>query len=144
MSNYIHVPYKVLAMYSTYDIYHISAPKDIYSLRREVIILFYIFLHIRAYCVCFSVIFTYKRINEDVYILYTYIYIYKSIGLRCVGNNHYNDIIMRAMAYQITGVSIVYSTLGSGLNEKNIKAPRHWPMCGEFTGDRYIPHTKGQ
>ena len=21
----------------------------------------------------------------------------------------------------------------------NIKAPRHWPLCGEFTGDRWIP-----
>ena len=26
----------------------------------------------------------------------------------------------------------------------NIKAPRHWPLCGEFTGDRWIPRTKGQ
>ena len=25
----------------------------------------------------------------------------------------------------------------------NIKAPRHWPLCGEFTGDRWIPRTKG-
>ena len=23
----------------------------------------------------------------------------------------------------------------------NIKAPRYWPLCGEFTGDRWIPHT---
>ena len=22
----------------------------------------------------------------------------------------------------------------SGMNKKNIKAPRHWPLCGEFTG----------
>ena len=29
------------------------------------------------------------------------------------------------------------------INE-NIKAPRHWPLCGEFTGDRWIPRTKGQ
>ena len=28
--------------------------------------------------------------------------------------------------------------------KENIKAPRHWPLCGEFTGDRWIPHTKGQ
>ena len=21
-------------------------------------------------------------------------------------------------------------------NKENIKAPRHWPLCGEFTGDR--------
>ena len=26
----------------------------------------------------------------------------------------------------------------------NIKAPRHWPLCGEFTRDRLIPHTNGQ
>ena len=26
----------------------------------------------------------------------------------------------------------------------NIKAPRHWPLCGEFTGDRWIPRTNGQ
>ena len=25
--------------------------------------------------------------------------------------------------------------------KENIKAPRHWPLCGEFTGDRWIsPH----
>ena len=28
--------------------------------------------------------------------------------------------------------------------EKNIKAPRHWPLCGEFTGDRWITRKKGQ
>ena len=26
----------------------------------------------------------------------------------------------------------------------NIKAPRHWPLCGEFTGDRWIPRINGQ
>ena len=26
----------------------------------------------------------------------------------------------------------------------NIKAPRHWPLCGEFTGDRWISRTNGQ
>ena len=29
-------------------------------------------------------------------------------------------------------------------NQESIKAPRHWPLCGEFTGDRWIPRTKGQ
>ena len=28
--------------------------------------------------------------------------------------------------------------------KENIKAPRHWPLCAEFTGDRWIPRTKGQ
>ena len=28
--------------------------------------------------------------------------------------------------------------------KENIHAPHHWPLCGEFTGDRWIPCTKGQ
>ena len=28
--------------------------------------------------------------------------------------------------------------------KENIKAPRHWPLWGEFTGDPWIPRTKGQ
>ena len=28
--------------------------------------------------------------------------------------------------------------------KENIKAPRHWPLGGEFTGDRWIPRTNGQ
>ena len=51
--------------------------------------------------------------------------------------SHYNDVTMSAMPSQITGVSIVCSTV------QLIKAPRHWPLCREFTDDRWIPHTKG-
>ena len=28
--------------------------------------------------------------------------------------------------------------------KENIKARPHWPLCGEFTGDRWIPRTSGQ
>ena len=28
--------------------------------------------------------------------------------------------------------------------KENIKAPRRWPLWGEFTGDWWIPRTKGQ
>ena len=28
--------------------------------------------------------------------------------------------------------------------QENIKAPRHWPLWGESTGDRWIPFTKGE
>ena len=28
--------------------------------------------------------------------------------------------------------------------KENIKAPRYWPLCGEFTGDRGITRTNGQ
>ena len=42
---------------------------------------------------------------------------------------HYDDVIMGAMASQITSLTIVYSTVYSD---------------AEFTGDRWIPRTKGQ
>ena len=42
---------------------------------------------------------------------------------------------MGTMTSQITSLTIVYSTQ----IKENIKAPRHWPLCGEFTGDRWIP-----
>ena len=58
--------------------------------------------------------------------------------------SHYNDVIMSAMASQITGVPIVYSTVCSGVYKKNSKAPCHWPLCGELTGDRWIPRIKGK
>ena len=44
-------------------------------------------------------------------------------------DTHYNDVIMGTMASQITSLTIVYS----GADQGNIKAPRHWPLCGEFT-----------
>ena len=39
------------------------------------------------------------------------------------------------MAFKITSLTIVYSTVYSDTDQKkNIKSPRHWPLCGEFTG----------
>ena len=67
--------------------------------------------------------------------------------------SHYDDVIMGAIASQITSLTIVYSTVYSGADQSkhlslslslNIKAPRHWPLCGEFTGDRWIPRANGQ
>ena len=57
---------------------------------------------------------------------------------------HYNDVIMSAMVSLIGSVSIVYSTVCSDADQRIIKAPHHWPLWGEFTGDRWIPRTKGQ
>ena len=51
------------------------------------------------------------------------------------------------MASQITRLTIVYSSVYLGADQKikeNIKIPRHWPLRGELTGDRWIPRTKGQ
>ena len=57
---------------------------------------------------------------------------------------HYGDVIMDAIASQITSLTIVYTVVYSDADQRNIKAPRHWPFCGEFTGDRWIPRTNGQ
>ena len=55
---------------------------------------------------------------------------------------HYSDVIMGAIASHITGISIVYSTVYSGANQRKHKALRHWPLWGEFTGERWIPLTR--
>ena len=53
---------------------------------------------------------------------------------------HYDDVRMGAIASQITSLAIVYSAFYSGVDKKkNIKAPRHWPLCGEFTGTGEFP-----
>ena len=44
---------------------------------------------------------------------------------------HYYDVIMGAMASQITSPTIVYSIVHIQVHiEENIKAPRHWPLWG--------------
>ena len=60
------------------------------------------------------------------------------------GITHYDDVTMSAIASQITSLTIVYSTVYRAQIKVNIKASRHWPLCGEFTGDRWIPRTNGQ
>ena len=52
---------------------------------------------------------------------------------------HYDDLIMTMLASQITSLTVVYSIVYSGVNQRNIKAPRHWPLCGEFTGTGEFP-----
>ena len=48
---------------------------------------------------------------------------------------------MGATASQITGASIVYSTVCSGVQlqiKENLKAPHYWLLWREFTCDRWI------
>ena len=56
--------------------------------------------------------------------------------------SHYNDVIMGAIACKINSFTIVYLTVHSDADQR--KHLRHWPLCGEFTGDRWIPRTNGQ
>ena len=51
---------------------------------------------------------------------------------------------MSAKASQITGFRLFAQPFVQGQIKENIKAPRHWPLWGEFTGDWWIPLTKDQ
>ena len=39
--------------------------------------------------------------------------------------NHYSDVIMDAMAYQITSLTIIYSTVYSGADQTKHQIPLH-------------------
>ena len=56
----------------------------------------------------------------------------------------YCDVIMGAMASQITSRTTVTQPFIQMQNKEKIEAPRHWPLCGDFSGDRWIPRTNGQ
>ena len=59
---------------------------------------------------------------------------------------HYSDVIMGTVASPILQTPALRLFTQPFVQEKvkEIKAPRHLPLWGEFTGDRWIPHTKGQ
>ena len=59
----------------------------------------------------------------------------------CFKFYHHCGVIMGTLASQINSLTIIYSTFY--FRRRYIKAPRHWPLCGEFTGDRWIPRTNG-
>ena len=57
---------------------------------------------------------------------------------------HYSDVILSAMETQITSVSIIYVRICSGADQRKHQSFASLTFVGEFTGDRWIPHTKGQ
>ena len=56
-----------------------------------------------------------------------------------LSRSHYKHVMMSAMASQFTSLMIIYSTVYWGTYQRKIKSLRHWPLCGELTGDRWIP-----
>ena len=48
---------------------------------------------------------------------------------------HYNDVIMSPTAFKITSLTIVYTIIYSGGDQRKHPAQCHSPLCGEFTGD---------
>ena len=51
---------------------------------------------------------------------------------------------MGAMALQITSLTIVYSTVNSGADQRKHQSFASLAFGGEFTGDQWIPRTNGQ
>ena len=66
-----------------------------------------------------------------------------SLFVRCMRDSysmmsylhHYGDVIKDAIASQITSSQLFTQPCIRAQIKENIKAPRHWPLCGEFTGD---------
>ena len=51
------------------------------------------------------------------------------------GCYHYSDVMMNVIPFQISGVSIVQAFVPAQI-KRNIKAPRHWLLWGEFSSQR--------
>ena len=51
---------------------------------------------------------------------------------------------MSAMVSQIPTSRLFTESFIQAQIKENIKAPRHWALWGEFTGDRLIPCIKDQ
>ena len=56
-------------------------------------------------------------------------------GLIC----HYDDVMMGAMASQITSLTIVYLIVVQSKIKENIKALRYRPLCGNSPGTGEFP-----
>ena len=107
-------------------------------------------IYARCFCALFRFAFIILQ-GKFVWFLYTYfsglfhLRLWKwSITTPAHELHHYYDVIMSPTASQITSLTIVYSIVYRAQIKENIKAPRHWPLCGEFTEDRWIPRTNGQ
>ena len=55
---------------------------------------------------------------------------------------HYDDIIIIAMASQSPALRLFTLPFIQVQIIENIKAPRHWLLCGEFTGSGEFPAQK--
>ena len=51
---------------------------------------------------------------------------------------HYSEVIMGAIASQITSFALFTYWFIQAQIRENIKAPPHWSLCGEFTSDRWM------
>ena len=54
---------------------------------------------------------------------------------------HYCDVIM---GLESPASGLFTQSFIQGQFKENIKVPHHWPLCGEFIGDQWIPCTNHQ
>ena len=52
---------------------------------------------------------------------------------------HYDDVIMTTIRLKSPASLLFTQSLIQTQMKENIKAPRHWPLCGEFTGTGEFP-----
>ena len=69
---------------------------------------------------------------------------WKSLILSYENEIHYNHVIMSAKASKITSLTIVYSSVYSSADQRKHQSSASLPLWGEYTGDWWIPRTKGQ
>ena len=54
-------------------------------------------------------------------------------------DDHYNDVIMTTIASHIPASRLFTQPFIQTQLKENIQAPRHWPLCGEFTATGEFP-----
>ena len=78
---------------------------------------------------------------------YKYTYRYEHgfvVLLFCCDYDYYNDVIMGTNGLKSPASRLFTQPFIQAQIKENIKAPRHRSLCGECTGDRWIPRKKGQ
>ena len=83
-------------------------------------------------------------VKNQIYALCLSMYCYIKIVSHWTILLHYISIIMSTMASQITSLTNVYSTIYSAADQRKHQSSASLALVGEFTGDRWIPHAKGQ
>ena len=61
-----------------------------------------------------------------------------------LGHLHFNDVITGRWRLKSPASRLFTQPYLRAQIKENIKTLRHCPLCGEFTGDRWIPRTNGQ
>ena len=57
---------------------------------------------------------------------------------------HHSDVIMGTMGLKSPALPLLTQPFIQAQIKENTKAPRYLALCGEFTGDRWIPRSNGQ